>query len=100
MKFLSIRSHERESLDDLDLKGPELDTTLHQLGIINKYLGNTGAIVRGVMKELKARKLENIHVVDLACGGGDILRILEKRFQRMGIDYKLTGIDGNAHSLE
>jgi SAM-dependent methyltransferase len=39
-----------------------------------------------------------IHIVDVGCGGGDMLRMVERWAQRKGIAVKLTGIDLNPYA--
>lgn len=39
-----------------------------------------------------------IHIVDVGCGGGDMLRMVERWANRSGIAVKLTGIDLNPYA--
>ncbi|MEM6802716.1 MAG: methyltransferase domain-containing protein [Bacteroidota bacterium] len=99
MPSLKHRSKEKEKLDELNLSGKELEESLRQLAFINKSLGNTRSLAKAVFEEIKQAKLSEVKIIDLGCGGGDILRALEKRLKKMGIGYSLLGIDGNENSL-
>ena len=78
MPSLTNRSKEQESLDNLDLSGKELEQTLRQLAFINRSLGNTSSLIREVLKVIKENQLEKVKIIDLGCGGGDVLTDLAK----------------------
>lgn len=99
MRSLKYRSKEKEKLDELTLSGKKLEETLRQLAFINRNLGNTASIIQVVSEEIKRKQLNTVKVIDLGCGGGDILRKLECHIRKMKISYSLIGIDGNKHAL-
>lgn len=89
-----------EQLDDFDLQGEVLHQTLKSLAWINKWLGNHQSISKAVRKVFKGKnKDREFHIVDLGCGGGDVLRMLAKKLSKRGYACKFTGIDGNPHTL-
>lgn len=96
---LSKRLFQQEQLDQLDLKGSSLDTTLKELAIINRYLGNAKAMSKRVLRKALQIKSPQVVIVDLGCGGGDLLRTIDKALNQNGISYRLIGIDGNPHIL-
>jgi len=40
-----------------------------------------------------------LHIVDVGCGGGDMLRRIESWATRKRVDVKLTGVDLNPHAI-
>lgn len=100
MQSLKQRSKEKEQLDDLTLSGPELVQCLKQLAIINRFLGNKNAIIYAI-KKLTLKDWSKTHrIIDLGCGGGDMLIEIEKQFKKNQLNYLLTGIDGNPHAID
>ncbi len=97
MKF---RSHRNEQLDNLNLNGHILFNTLKSLQFINFYFGNRKQLLTTVLKLCK-KSFSNstVHILDLGCGGGDLIISLFKLFQQKKISSKFTGIDGNQHSI-
>ncbi|MEL7530383.1 MAG: methyltransferase domain-containing protein [Bacteroidota bacterium] len=94
------RSKEKEWLDDLEQAGPDLATTLHQLSLINRWLGTHISIIRALPKMLAdVSKTRKIRIVDLGCGGGDLLRKLASWGRKNAYQFDLIGIDGNANTL-
>ena len=97
--MLSIRSTEKEQMDNLDLSGDDLNKTLSGLSTINKYLGNTSTTFKAVKKEiLKTNK--SLKIIDLGCGGGDNLRAISNWCQANNRPIELLGIDGNNHIIQ
>ncbi|MEL6253237.1 MAG: methyltransferase domain-containing protein [Bacteroidota bacterium] len=99
MPTLNKRSKESEALDNLELSGKELEQTLRQLAFINRSLGNTASLTREVLDIIEVNQVNQIKLIDLGCGGGDVLKHLAQKLSKRGISYSLIGIDGNAHSL-
>lgn len=99
MHFLKQRSKEKELLDNLNLSGKELTKSLDQLAFINRFLGNTSSILRAIKILTLKNSLEKLKIIDLGCGGGDILIALEKKLRKKQLSPQLIGIDGNPHAL-
>lgn len=94
------RSNATEIMDDFSLKGPILRDTLDKLALINKFLGGNKVTINGVRSILKTfPQKKEITIIDLGCGGGDILRDLAKYGQKKGYRFKLIGIDANADAV-
>ena len=94
------RSEEEEIMDDLDYNGPILHDALNKLAKINQWLGGNVVTLNGLKKALKNHsKLEPITIVDLGCGGGDILREVSRFGKKQGYNLNLIGIDANPHTV-
>lgn len=94
------RSQAPELMDDLNLSGEALRKNLDELEIINHWLGGNKVVTDALKKVLnQPGSLKTpgkvLEIVDIGCGGGDILRVVARWAQKQGIAVKLTGIDAN-----
>ncbi len=97
----TYRNNDIEIMDDLDMSGDLLTGTLDKLTIINKWLGGNQLTLQGVKKLIQNQdKNKELTIVDLGCGGGDILRILADYAKSNSLNFKLIGIDANAATLK
>lgn len=97
----TYRSDETEIMDDFSLKGPLLRDTLDKIATINKFLGGNNVTINGLKSILKNHpKDKQVTIIDLGCGGGDILRDIAKLGRKLGYTFKLIGIDANADTME
>lgn len=99
MSNASPRSYQSEQLDNLELDGPVLRETLKELAFINRLFGSTRAIRSGVQKLIDGSPQKKWRIVDLGCGGGDILIDLALWAQQKEIEATFIGIDGNPASI-
>jgi ubiquinone/menaquinone biosynthesis C-methylase UbiE len=94
----STRSTAPEIMDDLDYAGDLMDKTLRELEIINRWLGGNHVTITALKKLLKTWSSDTpIHIVDLGCGRGDMLRLIKHWAKANNIAVKLTGIDANPY---
>jgi len=95
------RSDEIEIMDDFSIKGILLRDTLDKLTNINKWLGGNNVTLNGLKKILKNHPKENnITVIDLGCGDGDMLRRIADYGKKKGYTFKLIGVDANKDTVE
>lgn len=103
MSFLidtSKRKMETEQMDDFTVQGDLLTETLDQLARINKYLGGNQITMNGLKKILKGHPTDKpLTIVDMGCGNGDLLRCIAEYGKKVGYDFRLIGIDANAHTV-
>ena len=94
------RSEAEEIMDDLDYNGPILHDALDKLAKINQWLGGNIVTINGLKKALKNHnKSDAITIIDLGCGGGDILREISLFGKKNNYNFKLIGIDANPHTV-
>lgn len=79
-----------EIMDDFNLGADEIDPLLSGLEKVNQYLGGY-QVVFSALKEVSVKN--NFHISDWGCGGGDVLRAIEKKAKKQHLEIKLTGID-------
>jgi SAM-dependent methyltransferase len=92
--------HRRAELMDQ----PGLDPSAHaealrSLKRIN-VLSNSAGILWGPIRDLAGRLARPVRVLDIACGGGDVLRALSLRAKRDSIALDLAGCDKSAVALD
>ena len=94
------RISEVELMDDFSINGNILHDTLDKLARINRWLGGNKVTIQGLLEVLKGHpKDEKLTLVDLGCGGGDILRDIAECGNRNGYSFDLVGIDANIHTV-
>ncbi len=94
------RTNAVEIMDDFSIKGAVLHDTLDTLANINKWLGGNHVTINGLKKVLENHpKNEPITIIDLGCGGGDMLRRISSYGQKEGYIFKLVGIDANKDAM-
>lgn len=95
---LRIRRIQPELMDD-----PELDGDLHRQALralrrVNRVSGTGGRIWRAV-RECRGGPPDTVRILDVACGGGDVLVDLGRRAARAGVAVDLHGCDRSATAL-
>jgi SAM-dependent methyltransferase len=93
MPDFSTRSYQEELMDDLNAPTDELHLNLDEIIQINKITGGPNVSIQGVKKLLVNTSKKEIHFVDIGCGGGDMLAYLAKQSSKLGVRFKLTGVD-------
>ena len=89
-----------EKMDDFSISGLELRRTLITLGRINKWLGGNRVTLNGMKRVLNGHPKEKpIIILDLGCGGGDILREVAVFGKQKGYSFKIIGVDANKSTL-
>ncbi|EIM77697.1 type 11 methyltransferase [Nitritalea halalkaliphila LW7] len=95
------RSYEKEWMDDFEASGPVLEQTLRELRTINRLLGGNTVTTSGLRYWLRRRPSGKIRVLDLGCGGGDMLRVMWNwaRAQKVLDRFEFSGVDANAATV-
>tara|TARA_B110000091_G_scaffold208961_1_gene249401 strand:- start:963 stop:1673 length:711 start_codon:yes stop_codon:yes gene_type:complete len=95
------RTNKEELMDDFSIGGDLLRDTLDKLENINRWLGGNRVTVKGLKKLLKNHpKEQEISIVDIGCGHGDILRDVANFGRKNGYRMKLLGVDANPTAIE
>jgi SAM-dependent methyltransferase len=87
------RSCEKELLDGVSIPYDDVILNMQELNTINTLLGGHAITLKG-FKQLIGDKKE-ISIVEIGCGGGDNIRVLETYCIQNNIKYQLWGIDIN-----
>lgn len=91
------RTEEEEIMDDFSLEGEELRNALDKIASINQLLGGNQLTLQGVKKLLNTK--EEITLVDVGCGNGDMLRALADYANKNNLKFNLIGIDANPFTI-
>ena len=90
------RTDKPEIMDDFALEGEILRDALDKIAKINQLLGGNQLTLRGVQDLLNTiSTLDEITIVDVGCGNGDMLRALADYGFKNKLKFKLIGIDAN-----
>lgn len=94
------RTDQSEIMDDFELSGVDLEKTLEDLDTINKWLGGNKITLQGIKILLRGHpKSEPVHISDIGCGNGSILREIAKWGREENYTLELTGIDANPYAI-
>jgi len=96
MPDYSQRSQDQEVMDDLACSGEVVNQTLRELETINKLLGGNYVTLDGLGQLIADRKSASpLSLVDVGCGGGDMLRLIHRWSKKRKQDLVLSGVDVN-----
>ncbi len=90
MPDFSKRATEPEIMDDFCLAAEEIDPLLAGLEKVNQFLGGYN-IIFSALKEVSVQK--NFQISDWGCGGGDVLRAINRHPEFKNLKLNFTGID-------
>lgn len=92
------RRHEGpELMDGENLPEADLFLNYRELHTINRLLGGYRITIRGLEK--LSAGCQDLSILDLGCGGGDMLKVLASWGRRNNIKLHLTGIDLNPAAI-
>lgn len=97
----STRATGEEIMDDLDCHGQVVEQTLRELDFINHWLGGNAVTLNAlnaIWKKIPAE--QELTILDLGCGSGEMLRIISREATRANRKVRLIGIDANPHIVE
>ncbi|HTH55563.1 MAG TPA: methyltransferase domain-containing protein [Cyclobacteriaceae bacterium] len=100
MNLFVGRSNGIEIMDDLDCKGDVVNQTLRELEFINRTLGGNQITVDGVNALVDKTQQRPLVIIDLGCGGGDMLILLANHFKKKGVKAEFIGIDANPNIID
>ncbi len=91
--------HLRELMDDPGCDGARLRRTVARFALVNRLVAGWGAVyerrIAPVLRELP----RPARILDIGCGGGDVLRWIVGRARADGFDVSGVGIDPDARCL-
>jgi len=90
---LAVRCREPELMDQ-----PDLDNTAHRhaltgLARVNQFSRSSAILWPAILQLGRQSQGRPVRVLDVACGGGDLLLDLKSRAERSGVPLELAGCD-------
>lgn len=89
-----------EWMDRPDCDQEKLFNTYEQFYTINNLLSGWSHLFDRYLKPIIKTNNGKASILDIGCGGGDILKHLDKLCQKEGFNVKLTGIDPDPRAKE
>ncbi|SDG54853.1 methyltransferase domain-containing protein [Microbacterium pygmaeum] len=89
----------RELMDDPDCDEQRLAATLRRFGTINRLISGWGGVYERRLRPHLARLGRPARVLDLGCGGGDVLARLAGLARSDGLDVEWVGVDPDPRAL-
>lgn len=113
MPKLSKRSYEKEILDGDDSPFEDIKQNMHELDVINTWLGGHQITIKGLQQLINrvshpqvlslskdgVAHPHTINICEIGCGGGDNLRVIQQYCKKKNIHITLLGVDINPHCI-
>jgi SAM-dependent methyltransferase len=92
------RSYEPERLDTGDYTAAEYEACLVELRRVNRWLGDSHALKRSLLPELRRARLKQFSLLDVGAGSGELLRVAAGEAARISLRAELVGVELNERS--
>lgn len=90
----------QEFMDDPDCDLDMLYATYDQFETVNRLIGGWQRIYKNHIRPALLTAGDNASVLDIGCGGGDILRMLNSFSTNDGLNVHFTGIEPDHRAIE
>lgn len=100
MSIFDKRSEQKELMDDLECSGEVLEQTLRELKTINRWLGGNDVTTNGLAKLMRLHPKASYQIADIGCGGGDMIRIMDRWSRSQNLKVNFLGIDANRNIID
>lgn len=97
--MFQTRSLKLERLDTGDYTADEYDICLSELRFINRWIGDTWALRKTLLREIMQKDLREFSVLDVGAGSGELLREIAKFARKSERKAKLVGLELNEISV-
>jgi 2-polyprenyl-3-methyl-5-hydroxy-6-metoxy-1,4-benzoquinol methylase len=101
MISFASRSKQKELLDEENIPFHHIKKNMEELEFINRTLGGHKITISGIKKLLNnnLHSFEQVHVVEIGCGGGDNLFAIKEWARKSNTVIDLTGVDINPECI-
>ncbi len=99
--FLTKRNGQlTELMDNPDCDKELLFNTYRQFSTLNKLISGWRGLYKSLIRPAIRKHSDNFSLLDIGCGGGDLLRFLDLLAKKDGFEGSFVGIDPDPHALE
>ena len=100
MPSFKQRSYQKELLDSDKIPFNDIKKNMQELDRINHLLGGHQITLHGIKTLIKrCTKVKSFRIVEIGCGGGDNLRVIQNWAEGKDLKIELTGIDINKECI-
>ena len=100
MPSFTKRSYKKELLDGDKISFEDIRQNMQELDRINHLLGGHKITLSGIKVLIrKSKEQRELRVIEIGCGGGDNLRVINNWAKAKNIKIDLTGIDINEECI-
>jgi 2-polyprenyl-3-methyl-5-hydroxy-6-metoxy-1,4-benzoquinol methylase len=96
---LKHRRRQPEWMDSDDIEASLHEQALRGLATVNWLSRSASILWPALWRECRHKSARQVRVLDLACGGGDVLQALAQRAQQRGLPIKFSGCDRSEVAL-
>lgn len=89
----------KEFMDDPNCDPELLEATYSQFESVNKLLGGWNRIYKTYIRQPLINAGENASLLDIGCGGGDILRLIDSFCHRDNLNVRFKGIEPDSRAI-
>ena len=89
----------REVMDDPGCDPARLRRTLRRFPAVNRAVAGWGGVYRGFLRPMLLQSPAPARILDIGCGGGDVLRYLARLARRDGLTVEGLGIDPDPRAI-
>lgn len=89
-----------ELMDDPACDPERLRRTLRRFGIVNRAVSLWGAVYRARLRPVLRGLERPARILDIGCGGGDVLHRLVRLAHRDGLEVEALGVDPDPRAIE
>lgn len=99
--FLKKRNEQiTEKMDQPDCDRELLFNTYQQFSTINRLISGWQRVYKKFIRPVFRDTSKKYSILDLGCGGGDILKLLDRLTKKDGLQVSLTGVDPDARAFQ
>lgn len=97
--MFATRSYTPELLDQPHISFADIRQNMRELDTINTVLGGHAITLKGLKMLLPLQSNTSISILEIGCGDGNNLRVIQQWAKSSGLTLQLTGVDYNQECI-